>query len=127
MALTIPPLFYIMLFNGEGTLCPCGNACGLLVPLAVNGTYDNPNGGGVVRFNLTNSPGGCGISIARVLSGNLMDLEGRDDFVELNPNSKSMRMRIDVSNRPPSSPFHELTCAKSGPAMKSSRQRSAYE
>ena len=101
-----------MLFNRGGTLCPCGNACGVLVPLAVNGTYDDLNGRSIVSFNLTNSPGGCGISIARVLGGNLMGLEGRDDFVELNPNSKSLRLRIDVSDRPPSSPLCELTWLK---------------
>lgn len=110
MAHPIPALLYIMLFSGKGTFCECGNACGVLVPLAVNGIYDDPNGESIVRFNLTNSPGGCGISIARVLGGNLMDLEGRDDYIELNPNSKSMRLRIEVSNRPLSSPFRELTC-----------------
>ena len=78
----------------------CELACGTFVPLIANGNYNDPNGGKTyIKFGMTASPW-CGISVAGVLRGNLEGLEGRDDLAGLNPNSGSVRLRIEVNNPP---------------------------
>lgn len=66
-----------------------------MVPLIPNGSY---NGGGMtsVEFNRDTSIS-CGISVVEVLQGNLQGLVRRDDFIQLNPNADSMRLKIEVS------------------------------
>jgi hypothetical protein len=86
----------------------CGQRCGILIPLAVNGAFGGPEGMSNIPFNLENSTT-CGIRVKDVLNGNLEGLSGRDDYVQLNPNAESIRLRIDVSNLPPSDPLTKLT------------------
>ena len=109
-----------------GVVQCCESVCGVLVPLAANGTYGYPNGGGktLVTFNLIASPV-CGIPMARVLRGDLDGLVGRDELAELNPGAGSMRLRIKVSSYSPVSPSRELTHVESGPVTKTSRPKSA--
>lgn len=95
---TIPP--YIVM-NTNVSLC-CNSYCGVLLPFVANGSYNNPRGGGktLVTFRLAGFPT-CGIPVARVLRGDLEGLNERDALAELNPNSGSMRLRIEVSNPSP--------------------------
>ena len=111
--------------NGGGIPC-CASACGVLVPLSVNGIYQDPNGDGksLVHFNLLDSPL-CGIPVARVLRGDLEGLMGRDELAGLNPSAGSMRLRVEVSNPSPVSHSHKPTRFESGPATKGYRPRSA--
>ena len=92
----------------------CGKPCALIVPFVANGSYDDPNGDGrtQVRFGLSGSPF-CGISVARVLRGDLDGLEDRDDLAVLNPRSGSMRLRIEVSNLSLVNTFQKLTYVNS--------------
>ncbi|KAF9792931.1 hypothetical protein BJ322DRAFT_87431 [Thelephora terrestris] len=74
--------------------CERGN-CGVLVPFAVNGTY-NGDGKKIIRFNLDNSRT-CGIPFSRVLRGDLEGLVERDELAKLNPPANSMRLKLDLS------------------------------
>jgi hypothetical protein len=103
----------------------CENYCGTLVPFATKATYKDSHGHGksYVSFNLAASPW-CGIPVARVLTGDLVGLLDRDKLSELNPNSRSMRLRIEVGDPFPIRPSHELTY-DSGRATKNLNPRSA--
>ena len=83
----------------KGTPSCCSNSCGRLVPLVTKGNYSGPTGDGKthITFNLSGSAW-CGISVARVLRGDVEGLAGRDDLAGLNRRSNSMRLRIEVSN-----------------------------
>ena len=83
----------------KGTPSCCSNSCGRLVPLVTKGNYIDPTGDGKthITFNLSGSVW-CGISVARVLRGDVEGLAGRDDLAGLNRRSNSMRLRIEVSN-----------------------------
>jgi len=83
----------------------CKNSCGRSVPLIASGSYNDPLGDGktLITFNLSGSPR-CGISVARVLHGDLEGLGNRDDFVTLNRRSGSMRLRIEVGYPSPPDP-----------------------
>lgn len=89
----------------------CVNQCGALLPFVANGAYKAP-GRTVVEFNLATSSF-CGIRVVDVLQGNLQDLEGRDDFVELNRNADSMRLRIEVSDPSTFGSSYGLICVGS--------------
>lgn len=104
----------------------CYNTCGPVVPLSTHGIYHDPNGNGksLVFFNLIDSAL-CGIPVARVLRGDIEGLEGRNELVELDPSSGSIRLPIEVSHPFPASSSHKLTCIGSGPATEESRLRSA--
>ncbi|KAF9650885.1 hypothetical protein BDM02DRAFT_3185040 [Thelephora ganbajun] len=73
----------------------CQRSCGRLIPLVVNGTYNDPTGEGktFITFNLATSQC-CGIPVTRVLRGDLDGLIGRDNLARLNPSSGSMRLHI---------------------------------
>jgi hypothetical protein len=85
----------------------CSGDCGLLVPLV-------PNGGGktTIRFDLDSSTT-CGIPVSNVLRGKLEGLIGRDDLAELNPNTDSVRFKIEVRNISTTMSFYGLTHADS--------------
>ena len=97
----------------------CGNSCGTCIPLIANGSYKDPSGVGKthISFNLSTSQE-CGISVARVLRGDLSDLVGRDDLAMLNPKLHSVRLRIEVSNPSPAGLSDKLTRVDSGQATK---------
>ena len=94
----------VVVTNADVSPC-CEGYCGTLVPLVANGSYNAPGGDGKthISFNLSASPV-CGISVARVLRGDLNGLVGRDDLAMLNPRAGSMRLRIEVSNPSPLRP-----------------------
>ena len=124
--MTYPVEFFLSeMVDAPVSFC-CQNSCGLLVPLVANGSYNGPSGDGKTRiyFNLSNSPF-CGISVARVLRGDLDSLAERDDLAILNPKSGSMRLRIGVSNLSFVNTSHQLTCVDSGRATKNSCERLA--
>ena len=104
-AVAQPNVFQPAVLTNTGIPPCCENGCGRPIPLIVNGNYQDPNGEGrtYIRFNMSTTPG-CGIPVARVLESNLDGLHERDDRVELNPNSGSMRLKIEVSDLPPSGP-----------------------
>ena len=120
------PTFQSTAVTDAGVLPCCEYSCGRPVPLIVNGNYNDPIGDGKthIAFNVTNSPW-CGISVAKVLRGDLEGLMQRDELAILNPRSKSMRLKIDVSIPPSSGLSQRLICVKSGPATMSLRPRLA--
>lgn len=95
-----PTIFFSPPVSSNHQFC-CDNHCGMLVPFAANGNYNDPNGGGrnVVHFNRANSAT-CGIPFKRILRGDLEGLVERDDLAELNPNADSIRLKIEVSDIP---------------------------
>jgi hypothetical protein len=120
------PTFQSTVVISMGTPPCCGNFCGTSVPLAINGSYNDLNGDGKshVSFKLLASKW-CGIPIAMVLCGNFTGLIGRDELAGLNPNSGSVRLRIDVSNPSSVRSSHKLTYVESGRATKDLSARSA--
>lgn len=119
------PAFQSTVVIGGAPLC-CKMCCGTFVPLAVNGNYSDPNGDGksYVGFNRTTSPW-CGIPVASVLSGDLTGLIDRDNLARLNPNSGSIRLRMEVGDPSPARASHKLTHVNSGRATKDLSLRSA--
>jgi len=112
-----PTMLPLHIINAPVPTC-CGSFCGTLIPLVLNGSYNAPSGEGrsQVDFNVSGSPC-CGISIARVLRGDLEGLVERDDLALLNPRSSSMRLEIQVGNPSPAR-SQKLTYIESGRVMK---------
>ena len=116
-----PSLLYDIAMDTSVPAC-CENHCGLPVPLLANGSY-NGHGRTRVDFKVSGSPR-CGIQVSKVLRRDLEGLIGRDDIIVLNPESNSVRLKVEVSN--PSPVRHSwLICVKSGRATKYFAQRSA--
>jgi hypothetical protein len=92
----------LYVFVSPGSPFCCTNSCGRIVQLVANGAHNNLNDGGktIVNFNLEGSVA-CGVLVTEVLGGKLGGLVGRDELAKLTPNSQSMRLKFEVSNRPP--------------------------